>query len=267
MKKFLCLTLCVILCLGILTGCGKKYNVSDSTIFVEKKGAIVATDVQTFDASKYSEEDLEKFVDEQIDAYNDKAGDDVISLKSLEVEEGVCTLVIKYDSYEHFAKFNGYEIFVGSVAEALAAGYTFDDVAFASVKDETATECDKSSFMDSDEEYKVVIFKNEPYSVHTYGDVQFVSTEHTKIVDENTISFALGNHLQGTKAPSTESTEQATETTESTEGNSASDGSVTDEELEGEGETSTEEMVFPFDEQPKDESIAESLGYVYIIFK
>lgn len=270
MKKNLCLALCVILCLGLLTGCGKKYDAEESTIYVEKKGVVVATDVQEFDESVYSLDDLKDYIKETIDAYNDENGSKSVTLKKVTVKDNVCSMTIKYASYEDYAKFNGCEIFVGSVAEALAAGYSFDDIEFASVDGESATVCEASEFLDSSENYKVAILKDDAYRIHTYGKVNYVSTSNTSIVDQKTISFALGNLLEGVSTPSTEEGTEtcATEVYGEDTQESASDGSVSDEELAEEGEEDTEEVVFDFsDADNSSETVTESLGYVYIIFK
>ncbi len=271
MKKFLCLALCVILCLGVLTGCGKKYDAEESTIYVEKKGVVVATDVQEFDESVYSLDDLKDYIKETVDAYNDENGSKSVTLKTVTVSDNKCSMTLKYASYEDYAKFNGSELFVGSVAEALAAGYSFDGVEFASVDGESASVCEASEFLDSSDSYKVAILKDDAYRIHTYGNVKYISTSNTSIVDQKTISFALGNLLKGVNAESTESTTETTGTEvygENTEANSASDGSVSDEELAEEGEEDTEKIVFDFSgSEDASETVTESLGYVYIIFK
>lgn len=58
MKKIICTILSVLLCVGLLCGCGKKTNVDTSTVFIDKKGKITSVDVENLDKEYYDEEEL-----------------------------------------------------------------------------------------------------------------------------------------------------------------------------------------------------------------
>ena len=53
MKKILSLALTMIICVGVLFGCGANYDAEKSTVYVQKKGKIVSTDVEEFDSAVY----------------------------------------------------------------------------------------------------------------------------------------------------------------------------------------------------------------------
>lgn len=57
-----------------------------------------------------------------------------MKLKSLDVEDGKAHLTVSYGSSKEYSAFNGTDMFCGTIAEALAAGYDFD-AEFASIED------------------------------------------------------------------------------------------------------------------------------------
>ena len=61
----------------------------------------------------------------------------------MNIKDGVATLVLEYANDDVYEEFIGTEIFVGTVAEAIAEGYTFEGQ-FAKVSDGTATACENT---------------------------------------------------------------------------------------------------------------------------
>lgn len=265
MKKTISLLISVAVMAGLLAGCGTDYYTADSTVFVSKKGSVVSTDVEQFDTSTYKEDDLQEYVDQSIDTYNDK-NDGAVKLKKLTVEDGKASLTIKYDSTEEYTDFNGIELFAGTIAEALAAGYDFK-VDFAAIDDGKAKACDTSAFMD-DDGYKVVVYKGSS-NIHVDGKILYASIKDVKLVDEKTVSIGTGYNLLTAGQSSTESvTEQISGTeanaTESVEGTESSDGSVSDDDILNSVQEETE-VTFDFDSE---EDASEAVSYItYIIYK
>ncbi len=258
MKKYTAILLMLVLTVGMLVGCGKDYATEESTIFIEKKGKVVYTDVKKFDEKTYDREELEEYVKSIIDEYTKEHGKKTVTFESLTVEDGVATLTLEFENAEHYTRFQGFEVFTGSMADALAKGYSFD-AEFASIDDEKATICDVSKFYEN-EEYKVVIVKANT-NVKVKGTICYVSTENVALVDESTVSIKSGNRLTFAKEESTES-ESATQTIDGTES-----GSVGEDELEVGVEESTE-MIFEFEQAEKEEENGEfSSVYTYIIYK
>ncbi len=265
MKKTISLLISVAVMAGLLAGCGTDYYTADSTVFVSKKGSVVSTDVEQFDTSTYKEDDLQEYVDQSIDTYNDK-NDGAVKLKKLTVEDGKASLTIKYDSAEEYTGFNGIELFSGTIAEALAAGYDFK-VDFAAIDDGKAKACDTSEFMD-DDGYKVVVYKGSS-NIHVDGKILYASIKDVKLVDEKTVSIGTVYNLLTSGQSSTESvTEQINGTeanaTEAVEGTESSDGSVSDDDILNSVQEETE-VTFDFDSE---EDTSEAVSYItYVIYK
>ena len=251
MKKFMVWALVAVMCLGMFAGCGASYAADESTVFVLKDGSIVSTDVEDFDEGTYDADGLKDYVDQTIDTYNE------------------AVLTLEYASASDYQKFNDIELFTGSVAEALAAGYTFD-ADFASVSDSAIKACDSSEFL-NDPSYKVVIIKGNT-NVQVKGTIAFASIQNTIYVDNRTISIREGASLLDSGKNSTQSTESETQSgtevvTTETEQTTETSGAVTDEDLLNMTEEDTE-PVFTFDrDETKDTGSEFSSVYTYIIYK
>jgi hypothetical protein len=185
-------------------------------------------------------------------------------LKDVGVVNETATLILEYASPEDYSRFNGIDLFVGTVAEALAAGYDFN-VDFADVSGDTPVESSSSDFISQDG-YKVVIIKTNT-NVNVSGNICYVSQENVSLVDKKTISIGSGNYLFEGEAE-TEETEAVEETTEGMLVDSADEGSVSEDEILT-GEDEDTEIVFDFGE---DETFVTSDSsysdiYTYIIYK
>lgn len=255
MKKYISLGMILLLCLGILTGCTKDYIVDQSTVFVTKKDKIVSTDVEEFDTDKYSEKEFKQYIKDAVSEYNDKNGKKSVVFKKLKVKDKKATLIMEYKTVEDYVKFNGYELFVGTVDEAQKKGYAFEGE-FAVLNDGKAALCENTNFL-KDKDNKVVIIKHG-VNVKVSGDVLYVSVDGAKYVDEKTISVGVGNNIfNAFKEESTETnTESVTESVSETENIDDEDAWL---------EESTEEMQFDF--EPDEFDAPESEKYVYIIYK
>jgi hypothetical protein len=176
-------------------------------------------------------------------------------------------LILAYANTEDYTRFNGIELFTGSIAEALAAGYNFD-VDFADVTGDTPTECSASDFTGQDG-YKVVVIKTNT-NVNVSGNICYVSQKNVSLVDKKTISIAEGNRLFDDGAAVTEETEEVEETTEGTPEEVVDEGSVSEDEILT-GEDEDTEIVFDFGEEEEpyvsSESSSYSSVYTYIIYK
>jgi hypothetical protein len=156
-----------------------------------------------------------------------------------------------------YCDFSGAEVFVGTINEAAAAGYTFEGQ-FAGIVDGNASACDKSAFLGQDELTVVIIKANTKISV--YGEIQYVSIENVSEVGDNWIVTKDGEFLLEQPAPETGSDDIPESET--------SDGSVDGTELETEEEETGTEIIFDFgDEEVVEEEEQYSEVYTYIIFK
>lgn len=282
MKRFAGIALFMLLCMGLMTGCGEQsYEADVSTVFVEKDGRVVSTDVEAFDENKYELEGLEEYVKEAVSSYNSEHGEESVVMKELKAEEGSAVLILEYASASDYAGFNGIELYTGTVADALSAGYSFD-VEFASVADGEAKACSVNDFLGNGD-YKAVVIRGNT-SVHVSGKVAYVSTANTTYVDAKTIRIQEGTSLLG-QAVDEQSTQPASETGYGTEAAESTEkvedtqaqpeddgGAVSEDELLLDTEEPDKvEFEFEFDEDDEEKQQGElteaSQVYTYIIYR
>ena len=189
MKKSIGLLLMAVLALTVLMGCGSSLKVDENTVYVQKKGRVIGASVETFDKDYYSQEELEEYVNQRVEDYTESNEKNSVKMDSFSVEEGVAKLNIRYAGYEDYAEFNNIEMFAGSVLQAMAAGYDFEDE-FLTVTDGEMGESVGKDTVTADEEYKVVIL-NEKVNVKVDGTVAYVSADYTSMAAEDTVAIAL----------------------------------------------------------------------------
>lgn len=265
-KRSLGTFLAIILCLGMTAGCGSGFTASESTVYVQKNGTLTSVDVEAFDTNTYDEQELKKYVEQTISDYNKENGKNQVTLKKLTVKDDVANLTLEYKTAADYRKFSGIDFFAGTLAEALAAGYSFD-ADFAAVKDNTPVACSSSEFI-NDASYKVVIVKDNT-NVKIKGEIAYLSTENTKLVDESTVSIREGNDLLGKEAVS-DSTQAVTEAegTQTMETQiSETEGSVSEDDLLNASQEDSQ-MVFDFgEENTQGDSVEFSQTCTYIIYR
>ena len=194
MKKNIGLLLVAALALTVFAGCGGSLKVDENTVYVQKKGKITGAAIENFDKDYYNAEELQTYVEERVAEY--VAGHDKKSVKVADfaVEEGVAKLNINYAGYEDYAEFNGVEMFVGTVPQALVAGYDFEDT-FLKVEDgKLGAEVTKEE-VTSNDEYKVVIL-NEKVNVKVAGTVLYTSANYTSLAASDTVAIKLPENAQ-----------------------------------------------------------------------
>ena len=189
MKKIIFTILSVLLCVGLLCGCGKKTNVDASTVFIDKKGKITSVDVEDLDKEYYDEEELESYITDHVADFTEKNGDTVEKV-SFTVKEGIAKLQMEYDSCEAYTGFNGIELFHGTVVAAQAEGYDFD-MEFCGV-DAEAEEGKGKAFTKEDvlaDDVNTVAVIKANIDVQVPGKILFVSAKDTKVTSKNTVSI------------------------------------------------------------------------------
>ena len=124
MKKLGCMVL--MLCIGLLTGCGTTLEGEKSIVYVGKNGSVTSLDVEELAESYYDTAELESFVQEEVAAYETQNGKGTVKLDELTVEEGTAKLRMKYKTPEDYTAFNGIELYQGTVIDSLSAGYVYD---------------------------------------------------------------------------------------------------------------------------------------------
>lgn len=194
MKKSISLLMVFVMALMLLTACGKPFAADSNTIYVQKKGKIIGAAVESFDKEYYNAEELQAYVEERVAAYTTEHGKKSIEVQEFSVEEGVAKLNMVYAGYEDYATFNEVEMFSGTVAQAMTAGYDFED-SFLKVEDGKLSGSANKDQATEDFEYKVVIL-NEKVNVKVDGTILYTSADYTSLIAEDTVSIALPENAQ-----------------------------------------------------------------------
>lgn len=248
--------LIAVLAVFLLRSSGK-YDADTSTVFVLDDGKVVSTTVEPFDENTYSKDELKGYVEEVVDTYNIENGENSVKQKSFSVEENVATLTLEYANADVFESMEGIELFIGSIAEAQAAGYVFD-AEFASVADGKAEACTTEAFM-NDAELKIVIVKANT-KVCVDGEILYVSTANIAEVSEEYVVIKEGaDTLHLAVQDGTESVE------ENIDGTEIPEGAIGEDELLS-GEDENAGMVFDFGEEEITGSQYSEV-YTFIIYK
>lgn len=252
MKKKISYVMLILLCMSLFSGCGSYAKVDDSTVFVLKKGDIVSTDVEAF-SKDYSESELKDYVDGAIDEFNSKHTDMKVKKDKLKIKDDVAKLTLKYDSFEAYTKFNGVDLFVGTIRDAFDAGYAFD-VKFVSVEDGKPVE--EADVFALDNSSKIVIYRGSN-DLQVDGKIKYVSVESVNLVSENKIKVVENYNILD--AISEKNTEAVLDT---------EDTEISTEIIEDiPGSTESTEVTFDF---PEEEEVTKSeftSVYTYVIYE
>ena len=180
MKKLYSIGLVCLLMAGLLTGCGKSLEADRDTVYVQKKGTVVSAAIADFDKDYY-------------DDYQEEHGKKSVSVDEFSVEEGVAKLLIQYAGCEEYEDFNGVTLFSGTIPQALAEGYGFDEE-FTEIADgKAAGTVDSKTITDLDAK---VIVLSEKVDVKVDGTIQYVSSRYTTMKDKDTVSIQLPEEVE-----------------------------------------------------------------------
>ncbi len=165
----------MVLAAMFLSGCSNTGNIERNTIVVKKDGSVLGAIIEDFSDSKYVSEELKAMLEEEIAAYNAKAGEGRVTLETYEVtEDKKVKVYLEYASFEDYAGFNEETFFAGTVSEAYEAGYEFVDMKNVSGEGAAMGKADvleKGSM-------KIVIFE-EPVHVRVNGKISYISSGMT----------------------------------------------------------------------------------------
>ena len=92
-----------------------------------------------------------------------------------------------YKDISTYSDFTGYECFLGTVADALRAGYDFD-TAFTAVEGGAADKSAKGKTVTKQSDARVLIIRENGRFV-VDGDIAYVSSEGTSVVDAHTVDI------------------------------------------------------------------------------
>jgi hypothetical protein len=193
MKKGISLLL-VCMMISILTGCSKKLEVDNNTVYVQKKGDITGVTIEKFDKEYYNPEELEGYVDERVAEYLADHEEESVAVDSFDIKKEVVKLTMDYSDYKDYAAFNDIEMFSGTIAEALAEGYDFKGE-FVTVKEGKLGDEVSTDEVTKTDDAKVVVI-DEKVDVKIDGTIQFVSAANTSMANEDTVRIKLPKDAQ-----------------------------------------------------------------------
>lgn len=127
MKKAVIAVLSIVMMISICA-CNSQSpdKIGATTIYVDNKGKVIETVVEDFSMPHYDEEELNKSIEEEMTAYNESVGKEAVNLEYFKVENGIVKTQMTFESAADYEAFNNVEFFTGTIADALAAGYSMD---------------------------------------------------------------------------------------------------------------------------------------------
>lgn len=175
MKKFISILL--LAAMVLLSACGSIKKAESSTIQIDKKGKVTSVLVENFAEDLYSESEMEEYIRSAIDKYNGENGSKSVSLDSCSVKKGQARVILEYAAREDYEGFNQMPLFLGTVQEALAAGYDFG----SGFVDNKQNQLEGSKVPEKYPQANVIILQ-EPIQVMTAGNILCVS-DNTEIAE------------------------------------------------------------------------------------
>jgi hypothetical protein len=158
----------------MLVGCKKEdivitvEDVHTNTVLMNDDGTVQAATVEEFNKDYYNLTELNTFITEQINSYNNANGEDSIAINTLEIKEGNAILILDYATIQHYAAFNEVEAYYSTIANVKNGDITLPDV-FISASDGSYSS-------------KELALKNDNYQI-------LVINENTDVIVDGAIKF------------------------------------------------------------------------------
>ncbi len=187
-RKIQVILSCVLLVLA--SGCGSKISVDETTLAVQKDGSMVLTIIEDFDKDYYNIEELKEMNQLEVGQYNASIGEDVVEIKSMEVEEEQITVVMDYNNSTSYSGLNGKEVFFGTIEEAYDAGYDFD-VTLTSAESSVRV-IGKNEILQMSDYYILIL--DEALQVQTFKDILYFS-EGISLAGDEKLATVTGETL------------------------------------------------------------------------
>lgn len=174
------------LLLFFLTGCGETTLQNGANLELERYGGVTVTYIEEFPADYYDLNELIVMNQEEVDAYNAKAGKDAVEVISTETDGSTITLVMHYKNADDYGNMNGGFLYQGSVAQGQSAGYDLD----YSFMDVSTKEAVADMNWDELQKRHLVVAKGSSDSyeaaIHTYKKILYATDNVTVSEDGKT---------------------------------------------------------------------------------
>ena len=192
MKRLVCTVCSVLLCAGLLSGCGTSLEGEEGVVYVGKKGVIASLDVETLDQSYYDETELKSYVDAEVEDYTAEHGKNAVKVESLKVEDGVAKLKMKYKTLEDYTAFNGTNSIRGK--SLLPGGRIRLRRGVRPRERKARWERHKAGYLPEDDLKRGIIRANTDVKVD--GEICYVSCQNVKLTGKDSVSIRDGYYLE-----------------------------------------------------------------------
>ena len=162
MKKSL--GLCLVLTGALLlSGCGQKFEPTESTIFVTSKGVVKSAVMESFEEDYYNFTELTGKIESAVQEYCANGNEGAVEVESLTEADGMVTLQMQYANAAVYSEFNDMVLFSGTLSEAKMAGYSLGEL------------------YDTEGQMVEVTAEEEIICIQTTGKIKYVSDNVTMI--------------------------------------------------------------------------------------
>lgn len=198
------MAVCLSFCVFFMTGCEEQEEVyvpvTENTVEAAADGRVIGYIVETFDKEYYNITELGDMVRTEIEMYNEKnahlanqAGRAPIIVEKVSMAEDGSAKAVVALNFQNAAVYADYmktELFYGTVAEALAAGYQLEDKLVSVKKGESLTPEQVTKNND-----KYVLIVSDTIWIRPGAKVQYLS-DNISLTQEG---FVDGNNVEGLK--------------------------------------------------------------------
>lgn len=150
-----------------LTGCGERFEPTESTIYITGKGEVKSAVMESFEEDYYDFSELTENVEEEVEAYCLDKNDEALTVEALTCSEDMVTLIMNYQTAEAYAEFNDVLLFAGTCQEASDAGYVPEGL-YDAEGEETVYDAEEMKNLK-------VIVTEENLCIQTSGKIKYVS--------------------------------------------------------------------------------------------
>lgn len=195
MKKNVVLMVLTILSVFSLFACGSKMpkelkaeEIQEETLYIKADGSNQVAYLESFEEDYYNVEELKAFMDKELKPYNEKYGENVVTISELELSGKNVVAVLNFLNNKAYAEFSkklsnkpiSYPTFNKIMQE-------YGDLDFNSVKEEGIQ---KGSKVINSDKHNVVVITG-PILLMTEKKIQYYSAG--KLVDENRLRLDEGD--------------------------------------------------------------------------
>ncbi len=169
-----------------LTGCGEVQLQDGTNLELMKDGSVTVTYIEEFPSDYYDISELQAMNEEEVAAYNQQKGVNVVEVLSTDTDGSKLTLAMGYKDIEDYGDMNGVQVFGGTVGQARALGYDLNK-SFINIKDgEIITDINWEEL-----EAHHILITNELSTIHTFKNIKYV-TENVAMSENKKMATITG---------------------------------------------------------------------------